>query len=117
MISAHNMWDESVYPNAKEFDPYRFLRMRENPEREKFAHFVSPSVEHMGFGFGRHSCPGRFFAANEVKIALCHILLKYDFKLAEAERPEHERVGVSLSANSRGKILIRRRQEEISLLS
>lgn len=48
----------------------------------------------MGFGFGRHSCPGRFFAANEVKIALCHILLKYDFKLAEAERPEHERVGV-----------------------
>lgn len=49
MISAHNMWDESVYPNAKEFDPYRFLRMRENPGREKFAHCVSPSVEHMGW--------------------------------------------------------------------
>jgi cytochrome P450 len=52
----------------------------DDPEKEMFRHFVSTSPEHMAFGFGKHSCPGRFFAAIEVKIALCHILLKYDFK-------------------------------------
>ncbi|EFY91611.1 hypothetical protein MAC_02201 [Metarhizium acridum CQMa 102] len=99
MISAHNMWDESAYPNANEFDPYRFLRTRENPDQEKFAHLVCPLGEHVGFGFGRHACPGRFFAANGPKIAMFHILLEYDFKLVEDTRPELERVRVSPSAS------------------
>jgi hypothetical protein len=115
MVSAHNMWEESVYPNPHEFDPYRFLNLRGIPGKDTSAHFVSPSVEHMAFGFGRHACPGRFFAGNEIKIALCHILLKYDFQLVDGKRPELERVGVSLNANSQGRILIRRRQEEIPL--
>lgn len=25
---------------------------------------------------GQRSCPGRFFATNEIKYALCHLLLK-----------------------------------------
>ncbi|KAJ1325847.1 tenellin biosynthesis cytochrome P450 monooxygenase [Microdochium nivale] len=39
---------------------------------------VSTSDKFMGFSHGSHACPGRFFAANQLKIALAHIALHYD---------------------------------------
>ena len=35
----------------------------------------------MSFGFGRHACPGRFFAANEIKLILARLLLDYDIRM------------------------------------
>lgn len=32
--------------------------------------------------------PGRFFAVNEIKAMLAHVLLNYDVKLADGKRPE-----------------------------
>lgn len=29
---------------------------------------------------GEHACPGRFFASNEIKIALCILLIEYNFE-------------------------------------
>jgi len=40
---------------------------------------------YIGFGHGMHACPGRFFAGNELKVALAHLLLKYDWKMPEGE--------------------------------
>lgn len=116
MVSAGSMWDDSIYPSPYKFDPYRFLRLREQPGHETSAQLVSPSPEHMGFGFGKHACPGRFFAANEIKIALCHILLKYEFRLTDEWRGVKvvER-GMGLNAEHRAKMEIRRRSEEIEL--
>jgi len=37
----------------------------------------------MGFGYGRHACPGRFFAANEIKLILARLLLDYDMSMPE----------------------------------
>jgi hypothetical protein len=99
LVSSHKMWDPDVYPNPETFDPYRFLRLRDTPGHETSAQLVSPSPEHLGFGYGKHACPGRFFAANEVKIALCHILLKYDFKLPDGYTQTVRRRGISLSAD------------------
>ncbi|KAL4919607.1 cytochrome P450 [Aspergillus aurantiobrunneus] len=116
MVSGDGTRDPSVYPNPETFDAYRFLKLRETPGHETSAQLVSPSPEHLGFGYGNHACPGRFFAANEVKIALAHILLKYDFKLAPgAAKPSIQQSGISWNANATAKISIRRRQEEISL--
>jgi cytochrome P450 len=116
IVSSQQMWDESIYPSPDKFDPYRFLRLRETPGYETSAQFVSPSPEHMGFGFGKHSCPGRFFAANEIKIALCHILLKYDFRLTEEwKNPRPIASGTGLTAEPRATMEIRRRKEEIQL--
>ena len=53
----------------------------------------------MAFGFGKHSYPERFFAAIEFKIALCHILLRYDFKLAEGTTPTVMKMGWNLVAD------------------
>lgn len=115
VVAADWHWDSEFYENPRVFDPYRFLKMRQTPGRETHAQLVSPSPEHMGFGLGNHACPGRFFAANELKIFLCHMLLKYDFKLAEGSIPAPQKYGFAWNADPLAKISIRRRREEIVL--
>jgi cytochrome P450 len=44
----------------------------------------------MSFGFGRHACPGRFFAANEIKLILSRILLDYDIKMPDGVQGTYE---------------------------
>lgn len=113
-VSSHSMWDPEKYPDPHKFDGYRFLRMAEDAEKEREAHFVSISPDHLAFGYGKHACPGRFFVANEVKIALSHILLKYDIKLAPGADPKPRMSGWTFQAHDTG-IMIRRRKEEIML--
>lgn len=115
VVASDWMWDSTYYDNPETFDPHRFLKMRRTPGQETHAQLVSPSPEHLGFGLGTHACPGRFFAANEIKIFLCHMLLKYDFKLVEGTVPQHRRYGFALHADSQAKNCIRRRHEEIVL--
>ncbi|PGH06156.1 hypothetical protein GX51_02544 [Blastomyces parvus] len=111
VVACDKMWDPNIYPNPTTYDPYRFLKLRETPGHETSAQLVSPSPEHLGFGFGKHACPGRFFAGNEVKIALCHILLKYDIKLAEGYEPKIRCNGLSLNSDPMARISIRRRSD------
>ncbi|PPJ59888.1 hypothetical protein CBER1_04922 [Cercospora berteroae] len=77
---------------------------------------VSTSPDHLTFGHGIYACPGRFFAANETQIALCHLLLKYDWKLADGASlaPVHT-VGVMTTLDPANKLLYRRRKEEVDL--
>lgn len=109
------MTDSKFYEDPETFDPYRFVKLRQVPDRERSASLVSVSPEHMGFGYGNHACPGRFFAVNEAKIALCHILLKYEFKLAEGTMPQFRRYGIAIQTDVSARVLVRRRQEEVSL--
>ncbi|KAF4545495.1 Cytochrome p450 protein [Lasiodiplodia theobromae] len=77
-------------PDASRFDGHRFLRMREQQGNEGKWQFVSTSPDHYAFGHGQHACPGRFFASNEIKILMVHLLLKYDwkFKDGQTEQPK-----------------------------
>ncbi|GKT65772.1 cytochrome P450 [Colletotrichum tofieldiae] len=109
-----HMWDAHYYENPLEYNGYRFLNMR-STEEEKHAHLVSTSAKHPGFGHGQHACPGRFFAANEVKIALAHLLLKYDWKLPAGFKPQTVPYGMSLLPDPNAALLIRRRKEELDL--
>ncbi|KZL64415.1 cytochrome P450 [Colletotrichum tofieldiae] len=114
-LSAEKMWDPDIYENPKNYNGYRFLRMREDSEQgEKTAQLVSTSPEHLGFGLGIHACPGRFFGANTVKLVMCHLLLKYDIKLATNTSTEPLEFGFSMLANPTTKVLIRRRKEEVN---
>ncbi|KAI0640040.1 cytochrome P450 [Trametes polyzona] len=77
--------DGSIYENPEVFDPFRFSRMREQSEEQASKHqFVNTSVNYIPFGHGKHACPGRFFASNELKALLAYIILNYDLKLGEA---------------------------------
>ncbi|KAF4499445.1 Ent-kaurene oxidase [Fusarium agapanthi] len=109
-----HMWDSDTYDNALKFDPYRFVKMRQTGDDKK-AHLVSTSAEHLGFGHGIHACPGRFFAANEIKILLCHMLLKYDWKLPEGYKPQPTFSGFKLLGDYSSNILVRRRAEELDI--
>ncbi|KAJ4003989.1 hypothetical protein NW752_010926 [Fusarium irregulare] len=110
-----HQWNTDYYQDALTFDAYRFARMRDTPGQDKQAHLVSTSRDMLGFGHGVHSCPGRFFAANEIKVALCHMLLKYDWKLPEGVVPESSWFGMALSGDQKAKLIIRRRCEELDI--
>ncbi|KAJ5265329.1 hypothetical protein N7524_006347 [Penicillium chrysogenum] len=112
-VSADRMWSPSVHENPAQFDGFRFQRMRDQPGGStNQAHLVSTSVNHLAFGHGKHACAGRFFVAHEAKIALTHLLLKYDWKLASTSaNAKPMEFGLVLQANPKAKICIRGRQE------
>jgi len=101
--------------NPEKFDIYRWLRLRETPEFANKAHFVSTSPEHLAFGHGTHACPGRFFAANEVKIALSFLLLKYDWELAPGTTAKPGVFGINYMLNPKTTLRYRKRESEIDL--
>lgn len=77
-VDAFNMVNPELHPNIEKYDIYCFLRMREELGNANKAQLVATSPNHLSFGHGMHACPGRFFAANEIKIALSYHLMKYD---------------------------------------
>ncbi|KAI1372115.1 cytochrome P450 [Hypoxylon crocopeplum] len=81
--------DEDIYPNANSYDAFRFARQEPNSEQTPPRALVNTSEKFMGFSHGSHSCPGRFFAANQLKIALAHIALLYEIEPIP-ERPTNQ---------------------------
>ena len=74
-------------PNS--FDGLRYYNMRNQltktgPDDKAVAgkhQFVSISNSSMMFGYGKHACPGRFFAGNEIKLILAKVLMTFDIKI------------------------------------
>lgn len=48
---------------------------------------VTTSSTFLSFGHGRHACPGRFFAATEMKLLLAYIVLNYEIKPMDTRAP------------------------------
>ncbi|KAL8282700.1 hypothetical protein RB597_010103 [Gaeumannomyces tritici] len=97
-----------VYEDPLEFDGHRFLKWR-GTDREQTAHFVSTAPSHTGFGHGVYACPGRFFASNESKVILSHLIMKYDWRLAEGSSADAPILGLFVDANRAAKVLVRKR--------
>ncbi|OAQ97573.1 hypothetical protein LLEC1_01206 [Akanthomyces lecanii] len=114
-VTSTHFRDASNHENPDTWDPYRFVRMRDDPERQNAAHLVSTTPEHNAFGHGQHACPGRFFAANEIKVALLGILIKYDFELPENVESRVYENGLSLVSDPMVALRFRRREAEIDL--
>ncbi|KAI8725585.1 hypothetical protein NCS52_00130000 [Fusarium sp. LHS14.1] len=104
--------DEDIYPNAYTFDAFRFSRPHENhmiAEDKKEAHLlVSLSEDYLPFGFGRHACPGRYFAAVETKLFLAYMAVHYDLKQVH-KRPGFVSLGHLPTPPIKGKLMIRRK--------
>ena len=114
-VSNHSMWDARVHEDPERWDGYRFYRMRETPGKENAAHLVSTGADHLAFGHGHHACPGRFFAANETKIGLIYLLMKYDWRLPDGAAPKPREFGFTLVSDPTLVIETRRRNEEIKI--
>lgn len=105
------MGDPELHQDPDKWDPYRFLRMREQSEMETEALLVTTSPNHLAFGHGKHACPGRFFATIEIKIILCHLLLKYEWELSPATDIKSMALGFTNAVSPTAHIRIRKREE------
>ncbi|KNG90840.1 hypothetical protein ANOM_000986 [Aspergillus nomiae NRRL 13137] len=115
MVAAHQTLDASIEPQDTRFDGYRFVQRNENATRNLSSQFVSTSPNYLGFGHGKQACPGRFFAAMEIKITLCHMLLNYDMKLVKDRNEQTLVKGHNYTTCPRATIVIRRRKEVLQL--
>ncbi|SJL13064.1 uncharacterized protein ARMOST_16501 [Armillaria ostoyae] len=91
-LSTHT--DEKNYEDPLEFKPWRFSEKSkqegEGGEQEGEGirhHMATPSLDFVFFGNGRQICPGRFFAVNELKALMSHVLLNFDVKIDKFPTP------------------------------
>lgn len=91
----------SASASSSEFDAFRFSSQgkydRDGPLSNLNA-ATSISTENISFGYGRMSCPGRYFAVNSIKALVAGLLTQYDVQLQSDEsgriaRPKNIHVG------------------------
>ncbi|RYP59543.1 hypothetical protein DL769_008485 [Monosporascus sp. CRB-8-3] len=103
-------YDESLYPDSKTFNPFRFTQSgavrdiidasadnskavsgsagettRNTHVKEKSSATIDDGF--LSFGFGKHACPGRFFALNELKMFVANMVLNYDIEHLQEAGP------------------------------
>lgn len=93
--------DDAFFEEATSFDGLRFYRMREMPDEASKHQYISTGRADLSWGYGRHACPGRFFADIEIKAILSEFLVRYEIRNPEGQ-PRHANIefesNVSLSA-------------------
>ncbi|KAF2017328.1 cytochrome P450 monooxygenase-like protein [Aaosphaeria arxii CBS 175.79] len=114
-VPSHAIYqDDENYPSADEFDGFRFSKLRKGGGATEHARnqFVTTNEQNLGFGYGRHACPGRFFAANEIKMILARLILDYDIKNPDGvtERHPNTEVGRSTAPDASKPLLFRKVQ-------
>lgn len=119
--------DPSLYPEPEKYKGFRFHDLHEEAQkkREEEAKNASdekrsaPSVAYaashpasMAFGYGRHACPGRFFASAEIKAIMVYLLMNYDFKFpkGKTERPQSLQVETQNLPNHEARLMFKRRK-------
>ncbi|KAF8637674.1 hypothetical protein AX16_010749 [Volvariella volvacea WC 439] len=101
--------DPKYYEDPYSFRGFRYSELRQE-EGEGLKHQAANlSLEWLNFGGGRHACPGRFLAINEVKTMLAYTLLNYDVKTVDGLRPKSFWFGHTNMPNPKAKILFRKR--------
>ncbi|RUS20931.1 cytochrome P450 [Endogone sp. FLAS-F59071] len=80
MINAVDIYgDETLQgSNPELFDPWRFVNKAKQSSK------VGP--DYLKFGMGKHACPGRFLAIQEIKTLVSHLIRKY-----RITRPENDK--------------------------
>jgi cytochrome P450 len=80
---ANNRFDMSTVPshNPDDFDGFRHARLRNAGTGESKYQLLTPSSESLTWGYGIHACPGRLFAATEIKLIVIHLLTRFQLRL------------------------------------
>jgi cytochrome P450 len=65
--------DPEIYPDPHKYQPLR--------EINKISSVVTPNKNKLAFGWGTQACPGRFFAAKEIKMFVARLVSEFDFKI------------------------------------
>ncbi|KAG9258398.1 cytochrome P450 [Emericellopsis atlantica] len=104
------------YVDPEKFDGMRFYKLRNMPGKEARHQFATAGPESLVFGYGNHTCPGRFFAANEIKIILIELLMNWDIRLKGdieqkgGPRPPNMEVDLVITPNPMAMVEMKRRR-------
>ncbi|KAK4209711.1 cytochrome P450 [Rhypophila decipiens] len=124
--------DVDSYADPLRFDGFRFVRMRNSeaassgtPDKEdvvgdgaKYS-AATPSETYLPFGFGRHACPGRWYAVLVIKIIFTEVILGYDLKwdlnegVIQKVRPASLSLNGMFLPNQRQQVWLRRRKSNM----
>ena len=121
--------DPSIYPTPDLFDGFRFSNLEKEQQGNdsgpltanlsstlRGARFklVTTTPDYLAWGYGRHACSGRFFAALVLKLMLAHLVSRYDIKFENLNggdaRPEDVTFGFNRLPDPHAKLLLRRRR-------
>ncbi|GBC01480.1 hypothetical protein RclHR1_00420042 [Rhizophagus clarus] len=86
--------------NADEFYAFRYLKKSSPVTRAEKGFLL--------FGLGKHMCPGRQFAINEIKVALHYLLLNYDIKKSNSEKIKPKIYGSFKFPSDEGLIFVKK---------
>ncbi|KAH6665546.1 cytochrome P450 [Halenospora varia] len=90
------MNDAALYPNPHVFDGFRFTtsppsgkpgKIDGDQDEVKMKKVTDVELNFPFWGYGKEACPGRFFASFEMKSVIALLVSRYDFKLANADKP------------------------------
>ncbi|KAK2054641.1 cytochrome P450 [Colletotrichum caudatum] len=100
--------DEAYFEEPNSFNPYRFMDLRSGKAKDPLNY--GNKEENQSFGYGRHSCPGRFLAATEIKLILAETLTNYDIRLPDGvkERYQNIRTGDLINPDPSKSILFKK---------
>lgn len=116
-IKYSPLTDESQ-PPLDEYHPFRYSDIRKISGQENGHQFVLADANSPSFGYGRHACPGRFFASNEIKVLLVQLIQRYDLALGPHgesqkdgfEKPKRLETGFTYIADPKAKVYFRNRK-------
>jgi cytochrome P450 len=93
-VLRHHSVADSHFPRAAEFDPQRWLTDGQGASADKKVA--------MPFGAGPRTCPGRYLALLEVKVAMSMLLARYDIVAVDTPdgRDAQEVMGFVMSPES-----------------
>lgn len=90
--------DPDRWENPETYDPFRFVRLREDEEEGARAqampedaggqfnpHSFLSTASLLVFGRGKNACPGRFLMDFQLKMVINYIVSNYDLRFAEQE--------------------------------
>jgi len=101
--------DNANYANATEFDGFRFAGLREEDGEGTKHQMVNASSTFLAFGLGKSTCPGRFFAANELKAMMAYLVMNYDVKAEEeGVHPPDQVFGSAFAPNPKANVLLKK---------
>ncbi|KAL9116712.1 MAG: hypothetical protein Q9187_006761 [Circinaria calcarea] len=103
--------DPAYFSEPDEFRPWRFANLRRSSPTEAARHqFTSTGASSLAFGHGRFSCPGRFFAAAQIKLLLARLLVDFNVSYPEgqAQRPANLYIDERIAPDQRQVLRFRR---------
>ncbi|KAL1669554.1 cytochrome P450 [Schizophyllum commune] len=104
--------DSDDFEDPLAFNPWRFAHEDQGFARAQ--NITNTSSTHLAFGHGRTACPGRFFAAMEMKTLLAHLVIHYDIKFdGDGRRPPNKWFSIHCIPDPHAKLMFRRRAAEI----